>query len=243
MGCSEYKRSLDTKDSEEALRRFPAALAESNTAFALAKQAQAGHEELNASDARQLGARWFVDERKRLEASEDWARWLVIGEGAHGPEGHTLSFVLDETQDLQGWRKTFVLPAIAEALRAHGQPMPPDGSPLLQQLVNVFSNHINELSRWALDNWLSSGCYVPPPAVMPYAPTSVELKRDEEAKLRKPGEAVDILHSPASKVFMRDVLDDWAMHGKPGRKPYPQKTINKYKLAVERFEARPARSG
>lgn len=237
MGCSEYKRSLETKDPEEALSRFPDALAESNAAFALARKAQEGHVELNAGDAKQLAARWFTAETKRLEASGDWSRWLVIGTGIEGAEAYTLSFILAEYEDLEGWNKTYVLPVVAQVLKDHNHAMPPRGSALLRQLVEVFTAHILDLSRWALDNWLKAGRYVPLPQVMPYAPTSVEAKKEEEANTRKEGEAVDIVHAPASWVFLRDVLDDWVKHGKAGGKAYPVKTVAKYTLAVSRFEA------
>lgn len=95
MGGWEYKRSLQTKDPAEALSRFPEALAACNAAFELAKKAVAGHAALNARDAQQLAARWFADERKRLEQSGEWERWLVI-ELPHqsGPQAIALPFLL-----------------------------------------------------------------------------------------------------------------------------------------------------
>lgn len=237
MGCREYKRSLETKDAEEAKRRFPAALAESNAAFEVARKARAGHVALNAEDAKQLAARWFEAERKRVEESRDWGRWLVIGQGKDGEEfAECLDAPVSYAEDLPAWTEAVVLPAVEETLKSHGEPMPPSDSPLHENLVRAFTAHILDLSRWALNNWMEPLRDAAPPAVMPYAPTSVERRKDEEARRRKPGEAVDILQAPASKVFLRDVLDDWAKHGKPGRKPYPQKTINKYTLAVSRFE-------
>jgi len=68
------------------------------------------------------------------------------------------------------------------------------------------------------------------------APTAT-LKAPAQAHPRKPGEVVDILRAAPADVFLRDVLNDWAEHGKAGRKPYPVKTVGKYGKAVERFEA------
>lgn len=238
MGCSEYKRSLDTKDPEEAKRRFPAALAESNVAFEVARKAQAGHVALNAEDAKQLAARWFEAERKRVEESRDWGRWLVIGRGKDGEEfAECLDAQVSCDEDVAAWTEAVVLPAVEETLKSHGEPMPPKESVLHEHLVRAFTARILDLSRWALSNVAKPLVDVPPPNVMPYAPTSVERRKDEEVKTRKPGEPVSIVEASASKVFLRDVLEDWAKHGKAGRKAYPQKTVNKYTLAVERFEA------
>jgi integrase len=56
-------------------------------------------------------------------------------------------------------------------------------------------------------------------------------------KGRRAGQSVDILKARPSEVRLRDVFDDWCNHGKPGRKAYPPKTVGKYRLSLERFEA------
>lgn len=58
----------------------------------------------------------------------------------------------------------------------------------------------------------------------------------EEPK-RLLGGAVDMLTANPSQVFLRDVLEDWAKHGKAGRQSYPLKTVRKYESSLERFEA------
>ncbi len=237
MGVSEYKRSLNTKDPEEALRLFPDALAESNAAFALARKALEGHVELNGADAKQLAARWATAETKRLEASGDWPYWLVIAHEEYGDQAYTLrSHLHDDEKGLEDWKHKCIVPIVSEVLRAHGQAMPPEGSPLRLQLIQAFCVAAFDLSEWALENWGNTGKYVPPLEVMPYAPTSVEAKKEADANTRKPGEAIDIVQAPPSWVYLRDVLEDWAKQGKAGGKSYPQKTVGKYTLAVSRFE-------
>jgi integrase len=58
-----------------------------------------------------------------------------------------------------------------------------------------------------------------------------------QPKGRKAGQSVDILEASPSEVRLRDVFDDWCQHGKADRKPYPAKTVGKYRNSLERFEA------
>lgn len=241
-GGWEYKRSLKTKDPKEALSRFPQALAEANAAFELARKAKDGQVQLNARDAQQLAARWFADERKRLEQSGQWRNWLVIG---REPELETIdslsTFIGDENERKQ-LIDALVLPAVADMLKTQGQSMPAPQSPLYEQLVEVFTTHVLDLSSWALDNYLAAGRYVPSPVIAPYAPTSVEVRAIEPsnashaAPQRKEGEPIDILVAKPVEVFLRDILEDWAKHGKAGRQSYPVKTVKKYEASVLRYE-------
>ncbi|WP_286996767.1 DUF6538 domain-containing protein [Comamonas sp. UBA7840] len=130
MGCGMYKRSLRTTDPNEALRRFPDALAEANAAFELARKAKEGCAQLNARDAQQLAARWFADERKRLEQSGEWQRWLVIGRGADGDEADSLSMHMDDDKQRQQLLENLVLPAVADMLKTQGQAMPAANPPM-----------------------------------------------------------------------------------------------------------------
>jgi integrase len=54
---------------------------------------------------------------------------------------------------------------------------------------------------------------------------------------RTTGQPVDILTADPSEVFLRDVLEDWAKHGKAGRQARGEKTVGKYRKSVDRFEA------
>ena len=241
-GGWEYKRSLQTKDPKEALSRFPQALAEANAVFELARKAKEGAVQLNARDAQQLAARWFADERQRLEQSGEWQRWLVIGRGAAGEEADSLSMHMDDDKQRQQLLENLVLPAVADMLKTQGQAMPTAKTQLHEQLVQVFTTHALDLSEWALRNWAAAGRYVPAPVIAPYAPTTVEIHAVEASKpsvramQRKPGEAVDILTANPAEVFLRDVLEDWAKHGKAGRQSYPVKTVRKYEASVQRYE-------
>ena len=242
-GGWEYKRSLQTKDPKEALSRFPQALAEANAVFELARKAKEGSVQLNARDAQQLAARWFANERKRLELSGDWQHWLVIVQGRDGEEADTLHSFMEDEKERQSVVNAVVLPAVADMLKTQGQAMPAPQTPLYAQLVEVFTSHALDMSSWALDNWAAAGRYVPAPAIAPYAPTSVEVHAVEAVKAadtepkRQPGEPIDILTANPSEVFLRDVLEDWSKHGKAGRQSYPPKTVKKYEACVKRFEA------
>lgn len=242
-GGWEYKRSLQTKDPQEALGRFPQALAEANAVFELARKAKEGSVRLNVRDAQQLAARWFANERKRLELTGDWQYWLVIGQGRDGEEADTLHSFMEDEKERQGVVGAVVLPAVADMLKTQGQAMPAPQTPLYAQLVEVFTSHALDMSAWALKNWAAGGRYVPAPAIAPYAPTSVEVyavepsKAPEPAPQRKAGESIDILHAKPSDVFLRDVFDDWKNHGKGGGQSFPIKTLSKFETSVRRYEA------
>ncbi|MBC7699347.1 site-specific integrase [Aquabacterium sp.] len=71
----------------------------------------------------------------------------------------------------------------------------------------------------------------------PSEPVQVPSRPDESpTEARKPGEPLDVLKAAPSAVLLRDVFDDWAKHGKAGRKPYPTKTIAKYSRALYWYE-------
>ncbi|HGS7928436.1 DUF6538 domain-containing protein [Pseudomonas aeruginosa] len=55
----EYKRSLKTRDPNEAKARFAAEYSKSEEAFSIARAQLAGRESLGHRDIQQLAARWF----------------------------------------------------------------------------------------------------------------------------------------------------------------------------------------
>lgn len=69
----------------------------------------------------------------------------------------------------------------------------------------------------------------PAPLVVAVAPMVAKPKKGQS-------QAVDILVTAPSQVYLRDVLEDWKRKGNAQGKAYPVKTVSKYTKAVERFE-------
>lgn len=76
----EYKRSLKTRDPDEAKTRFAEEWARSDDAFALARAQSNGLDVLGERDIQQLAARWFRSEQQKLENTGDFASWLFEAE-------------------------------------------------------------------------------------------------------------------------------------------------------------------
>ena len=135
LGRTEYKRSLRTRDPEEAARRFPAAYQESAECFALARAQLAGHSLLNAADVQQLAARWFSQEHAKMLSSGDCSTYLLAGSPQIDPEtGEDLGPVWDSLRPLLddvsiGTWTEVVHPFVEETLCAHHLPMPPPARP------------------------------------------------------------------------------------------------------------------
>lgn len=68
------------------------------------------------------------------------------------------------------------------------------------------------------------------------AAESTTVAEPPPAKKRRTG-PIDILTAPPESVHLRDVFEDWAKHGKPGRKGFPVKTVAKYERALKLYEA------
>lgn len=104
----------------------------------------------------------------------------------------------------------------------------PEARPHLLKLLEAKREALEDLTR------RDGGKVVATPS----EPVQPSPETPESAPIvRSPGQAVDMLKAAPSVVLLRDVLDDWAAHGKPGKKPYPLKTVGKYSKAVGRFEA------
>lgn len=78
FGKAEYKRSLATKDPQEAKKLFPAALHESEAEFARARESRAVVDVLDDDQIRQAGEAWAAhilgeDDEVRLEGLDDRA--------------------------------------------------------------------------------------------------------------------------------------------------------------------------
>ena len=153
----EFKRSLDTRDGDEAKARFAAAWAESERAFALARTQANGAEVLSPQDAQQLASRWFRAEQERLERTGRFTDALVeagrtLVERADGPEEYQRYVTVQEAADHgedEGWAD-----AVADAMRVtlfrHKLPMPAPKTEAFVRLAGAFEEQMVSLSEWAL---------------------------------------------------------------------------------------------
>lgn len=230
LGRTEYKRSLRTRDPEEAARRFPAAYQESAECFALARAQLAGHSLLNAADVQQLAARWFSQEHAKMLSSGDCSTYLLAGSPQIDPEtGEDLGPVWDSLRPLLddisigAWTEV-VHPFVEETLAAHHLPMPPAGSPLMSQLLEAFRVKLLLLSDWAYSQTHANGRYVAPPPVEPRAPLSVEAARQAEQDV-------------ASQLPLSKALEAWAEAKRldDGDDRSTQKTIAEFSTVIARF--------
>jgi integrase len=183
----EYKRSLGTREPQEAKSRFAAAWVECEQVFALARAQKGGDYVLSRQDAEQLAARWFRDEQEKLERSGNFYEVLVSGpvlvaETRYGPEEHqtyvTLAdaaaegFEIDDTE----WAG-FVTPYMRATLRENNIPMPEAESEAHARLFAAFSENLHKLSVWALRR--QEGERQPQGVnVAAYAPVAAERKAE-----------------------------------------------------------------
>lgn len=142
----EFKRSLKTRDARGAKARYPAAWAESEQAFALARAQLGGAEVLTAGDAQQLAARWFRKEQERLEKARAFTDMLaeegaVSVESAYGrdevPVYTTLRAGAEQDPEID-WRRHVVHPCIEAALRQHSLPVPAKDSIAYTRSIRGF---------------------------------------------------------------------------------------------------------
>ena len=99
----EFKRSLDTRDPNEAKARFVLAWAESDRVFALARAQLTGEATYSRADAQQLAARWFRAEQERMDQSGDFtgalASYLLAFNNLDMMAIHGLPGAVDEDTD------------------------------------------------------------------------------------------------------------------------------------------------
>ena len=188
----EFKRSLDTRDPNEAKARFVLAWAESDRVFALARAQLTGEATYSRADAQQLAARWFRAEQERMDQSGDFTGALasdgmVAVEQGDFREEHevfeTLRAVAERDPDSIDW-PGMVHSRLERAMRGEALPIPPKDSTAYQGLLNAFEEHLDKLSTWALDrHWgehVARGV-----GVAPWAPINAEGRADAA----KPGKA------------------------------------------------------
>lgn len=220
---SEWKRSLGTRDPEEAKRLAIAVAQECDQEFALARAVLDGSVTLHASDAQQLAARWFRAELQSLDATGDYAHYLVAcAPDDDDPDRQAATFTTIQAiapDETLAQRISTVAPFVHEMLAAHHLPAVPAGSTLEALLANAFWAHLCDLSSLCLSKVWAGGRYVPPPALAPEAPLSFE-------KAKKQGD------TNLSIVFKK-----WAEDKKQndGDNRSTRKTISEFDITVTRF--------
>lgn len=193
----EYKRSLQTRDPEQAKHEFARAWVQSDEAFAAAGAELRGVAAISAFDAQQLAARWFRAEQERLERTGQFTKMLVEGPGGAwehaGRREEWQTFISLRDAVVQGeeppdgdWA-ALVAPHIKAALRAANLPMPVADTPSALVLQRAFEEHVYKLSDWALRR--HDGERVPlGQDVAPLALLAVEQPKAAEAPKRTLGE-------------------------------------------------------
>ena len=177
----EYKRSLGTKDLEEAKSLFRAEDVRCEQAFALARaQTGAGASPITPDDARQLASRWYYNESMRLDKLGRFTEWLAEDALAVDPRDGTetgLYATLREgwERDGDGWpTEAMARPHIVSALRSFNVPLPDKDSAAWAWLVTQFDERIHQLSAWALSRH-EGGKTLPGEGALPRAPLSMEV--------------------------------------------------------------------
>ncbi|WP_460140475.1 DUF6538 domain-containing protein [Pseudomonas sp. S2_E01] len=152
----EYKRSLSTRDPNEAKARFASEWSKSEEAFSAARARLSGVEGLSARDVQQLAARWFRSQLDEMERTGEFNTYLVPGsisgwETRYGWEEHQEMLSIQqgiEEGDETDWHATARV-NIRRSLKAEGIPMPPKGSKTLDDLELAFYTHLLKLSNLA----------------------------------------------------------------------------------------------
>lgn len=176
----EYKRSLGTKDLEEAKGLFRAEDVRCEQAFALARaQVGAGSSPITPDDARQLASRWYYNESMRLDKLGRFTEWLAedaLAVDPHDGAETGLYATLREGWERDGetWpTEAMARPHIVSALRGFNVPLPDKDSAAWAWLVAQFDERIHQLSAWALSRH-EGGKVLPGEGALPRAPLSTE---------------------------------------------------------------------
>lgn len=222
----EYKRSLKTRDPNEAKRRFAEEWAQSESVFALARAQLEGVAVLGERDMRVLAARWVRSSLEAMEAAGNFTDYMVPGEATVNAIGDqwqeaplpwlTLAQALDEDPEWDVSER--VLALARSALAANGVPMPVDASQRAR-LLAVFREHALKLSDVAgerlLGNWQAQ------PAVLDDEPLKVEARRKA---------------APASRS-LTSIFDAYAADKKlnDGDTRSVRKTVSAYKATIDQF--------
>jgi hypothetical protein len=228
----EYKRSLDTRDANEAKARFVLAWAESDRAFALARAQITGEATYSRADARQLAGRWFLAEQERMDQTGDFTLALasdstVSVEQRDFRDEHavheTLRAVADRAGDFSDLRRT-VHDRLERAMRKERLPVPPKDSTAYQGLFNAFEEQLDKLSAWAFERHYGEQV-VRGVGVAPWAPIEAEKRAEAAAKPK-----VHTLRDLFDEYSKKKALDDG---GKPNRSTV--KTLAEFRARIDDF--------
>jgi integrase len=152
----EYKRSLNTRDADDAKRLFAIEWVKSEEAFALARAQAAGVLRLDQKDVQILVQRWFDSELSKMESSGKYDAWLATGgtvayEQGDRYEEHTPYITMRDAiasdPDLEATLNVDSI--VRAALRANNIPMPSMNSAEYRALIDRFVTKALELSDTA----------------------------------------------------------------------------------------------
>ncbi len=219
----EFKRSLDTRDPDEAKARFAAAWIQSEEVFSLARAQLAGTTTLTPRDMQQLASRWFRQELSHLEKTGDFESYLVQGstvlnEGPGGYQEYQCWVSLSDApgEGIEVDPTETALPYVRRCLQTENIPMPPTGSKALADLTQAFWSHLLRLSDLA--KLRHEGNWIARPGVLEHEPLSIQQRKPERKTLLAAFEAYS-----ESKL-----LDD-------GDNRSTRKTLDEFGGTVRRF--------
>lgn len=162
----EYKRSLKTRDPNEAKSRFAAEYAKSEEAFSLARAQLQGTALLSLRDIQQLASRWLRHELEEMERTGDFRTFLIPG----SVESWETPYGWEEKQEYLSYREAAEsgneidatnesLAYARKTMKVESLPLPQENTSARDNLVNAFREHLFKLSDIAKQrhegNWLA----------------------------------------------------------------------------------------
>lgn len=173
-GKAEYKRSLRTKNLNEARSRYPQALIECQQVFERHSAQLAGKLMFSEAEAVAIADDWFSHERDHVERTKTYTSYLsTSGSGVCGPDGdeyedyETLRDGLTEYEECN-WIEDVIDPIVDAHLRKLGHPIPSKKSTEMRWFRESFDVKVNELSTWALGRQEGN---IPLGSCLPASPT------------------------------------------------------------------------
>lgn len=221
----EYKRSLKTRDPNEAKGRFVREWTLSEDLFARAWAQQRGEEVLSHRDMAILAQRWAASEIAKMEVAGDYKEWLTYGSSTWGfgdlyeSERPLVTFrEAFEDDDIAVEQRAYTLNLAEQVLRSAGFPMPLAESPKLDLLRREFQEAWLTVSDVALKrlrgDWARSD-------TLSGEPISLEVKK----------------HGTAAGKSLLEVFEDYAQDRRltDGDSRSVRKSIDAYRGLMSEF--------
>ncbi|MCY1286360.1 hypothetical protein D9M68_420250 [compost metagenome] len=183
----EYKRSLKTRDPNEAKGRFAAEYAKSEEAFSLARLQLQGTALLSLRDIQQLASRWFRHELDEMERTGEFRTYLIPG----SVEAWETPYGWEEQQEYLSYREAAQsgneidaagasLSYARKAMKAESLPLPQENTSTRDNLVEAFREHLLKLSDLAKQRY--EGNWLAEVNVLRHEPLSIGNREKTKAK-------------------------------------------------------------